>query len=142
MTFFSEMFVYFYKKGGMKKGRFFFSKLKKSYNRIFYYPIKISVRKFENDCLKTVVGDRFLMNQSIMYIIWNNKLYAVKLIYKKFSFQTICIYIVIIKCNHYHRNFSKMFVSIYLYYQGHMFRVTIGVRVEVRIGLGLRLGLR
>ena len=32
---------------------------------IFYYPIKIILRKFKNDCLKTVGGDKFLMKQSI-----------------------------------------------------------------------------
>ena len=39
---------------------YFYSKLKKSYNKTFYYYIKIRLCKFENNCLKTV-GDRFLV---------------------------------------------------------------------------------
>ena len=31
----------------------------------FYYTIKIRMFKFENDCLKTVGGDRFLMKWSM-----------------------------------------------------------------------------
>ena len=55
-----------------KKSSFWVLKLKigiftqkKFYNNFFSYLIKIRLRKFEEDCLKTAGGDRFLMKYSI-----------------------------------------------------------------------------
>ena len=57
MIFFSQKFVFLY----FLKKEDFYSKLNKFLQYIFYCFIKIRLRKFENDCLKTDDGDIFLM---------------------------------------------------------------------------------
>ena len=54
MTFFTKMVVFLEKTVN-------YLKIKKILQYEFYYSIKIRLRKFEIDCLKTVVGDRFLL---------------------------------------------------------------------------------
>ena len=73
MTFSTKIVFFLWKKDILTEN------LNNSYNWILYYIIKNRLRKFENDFLQTVGGDKFLMKSSIKYFIWNNKFYLVKL---------------------------------------------------------------